>query len=253
MYSVHTRDRICQRSDLVWRRRITSAYQIICSRVCPMFPPFKDDSRKFSPTGSLFATDKRISVFHGQTFYSFFRSTKYVRYSNCHSRVRSTFEIANSQMYAYSIYPFSAGKIFFSLVQHKLSHNYDAFVPSTNAHWYASTRFRRERDRRAGTHISRLGGWKTGVYILATLTTRLCPNCLAEYVPDTLLYCAVTGSRSPIRYLQAPSFKFLESILPYFPIIGCSTLPFSHLYRNVSLFQICWRFPPARHRYVETS
>lgn len=66
------------------------------------------------------------------------------RLARAHRRARA-FRSRNRghlQMDAYSIFPLSASKIFFSLVQHKLSHNYDAFVPVRNAHWYACTRFR---------------------------------------------------------------------------------------------------------------
>ena len=51
---MHIHNRICQTSDLVQKkkrrkeeRKITSAAEIINSRVCPIFPPLKDDSRKF--------------------------------------------------------------------------------------------------------------------------------------------------------------------------------------------------------------
>lgn len=47
------------------------------------------------------------------------------------------------------------------------------------------------RDHRDGAHISRLGGCKTAHIHGWRL------HCLAEYVPDTLLYCAVGGSRLP--------------------------------------------------------
>lgn len=107
-------------------------------------------------------------------------------------------------------------KIFFSLVQHKLSRNYDSFVPST---MLIGMRVH-ARDRRAHISTRRL---RNGAY---TLGWRL--HCLAEYVPDTLLYCAVSALPS-ITYL-APSFKFLQSISPHFP-----TQDLSSLYKRVSL------------------
>lgn len=70
------------------------------------------------------------------------------------------------------------------------------------------------------------------------------PNCLDRYVPDTLLYCAVSGSRTAISYLPAPSFKFLESIVPHFPVDN-GMFPLAEMLERC---RTCRRFPRMTER-----
>lgn len=88
------------------------------------------------------------------------------------------------------------------------------FVHAHSDHWYAAARSALRET--GGTYLERAATGTTYIHA-ARADDSAAPNCLAEYVLDTLLYCAAaTSSRSTIRYLPAPSFKSLEFLLAYF-------------------------------------
>lgn len=145
--------------------------------------------------------------------FRFIRSAR-IRYSNCRSRVRSTFEIAQPNGRPPTRFaPLSPPVKSFSRL---CSTNWVATM-TVSFHPQCSSvcEYTLEpRDHRDGAHISRLGGCKTAHIHGWRL------HCLARVCARyAIILCRwwLTPPPTSITYLaEAPSFKFLESISSHF-------------------------------------